>query len=191
MEARRWIRTVLVWVGLAATLGAGHHYSGTVILGGSSSQRAMARWALDRFAAEGLALPPLEIRFQAKESACGGYLGSYADGTATVCGARATRMTRRTLLHEVAHAWTNSRLSREEEVRFLEFRGLRTWNADGVPWEERGFEQAAEVMSWALCDQGSGYLRPFIPNNAVEQLTDSYELLTGKPLPKLGSQRVQ
>ncbi len=40
-------------------------------------------------------------------------------------------------------------------------------------------------MSWALGDQGTGYLRPFIPDNSVSQLTGAYELLTGKPLPEL------
>jgi hypothetical protein len=169
----------------AMTLGAGQPDWGPVITGGTPSQRAMARWALAGFAAEGLLLPPLEIRFLASESACRGGLGFYVDGVARICGISATRMTRRTLLHEMAHGWINSNLSVDEQLRFLELRGLRTWNADGVPWEERGFEQAAEVMSWALCDQGTGYLRPLIPNNSVEQLSEAYELLTARPLPNL------
>jgi len=180
----------LVGVVAATTLGWGHHHSGTVIIGGSNAQRATAVWALTRFAADGLALPPLAILFQVSESKCGGSLGSYADGTITVCGSRVTRMTRRTVLHEMAHAWTNSHLTAHQQARFLESRALSTWNDAGVPWEERGFEQAAEMMSWALCDQGTGYLRPLIPNNSVDQLTDGYELLTGKPLPRLGTRRI-
>jgi hypothetical protein len=173
----------------AMSLGAGHPDSGTLITGGTPSQRAMATWALDRYAAEGLLLPPLEIRFLASESACREGLGFYVDGVVSVCGTRATRMTRRILLHEIAHGWANSNLSADEQVRFLGFRRLGTWNDDGVAWEERGFEQAAEIMSWALCDQGAGYLRPFIPDNSVSQLTGAYELLTGKPLPGLRGQR--
>jgi hypothetical protein len=173
----------------ALTLGAGQPDSRTVIIGGSPAQRGMARWALTRFAGEGLSLPPLEIRFSATESICREGLGFYGDGVVRVCGSGATRMTRRTLLHEMAHGWANSNLSADDQVGFLGFRGLRTWNDDGVAWEERGFEQAAEIMSWALCDQGTGYLRPFIPHNSIEQLTDAYELLTGKPLPELRGQR--
>ena len=173
----------------AMSLGGGQADSGIPIIGGTPAQRAMARWAIARVAAEGLSLPPLEIRFVAGESVCRGRLGFYADGLVSICGTRATRMTRRTLLHEIAHGWAESNLSHDEQVRFLEFRGLRTWNDDAVAWEERGFEQAAEVMSWALCDQGTGYLRPFIPDNSVSQLTGAYELLTGKPLPELAGRR--
>jgi hypothetical protein len=169
----------------AMTLGAGPPDSGTVIIDGTPSQRAIVRWALDRFASEGLLLPTLQIRFQASESGCRGGAGYYLDGVASVCGIRSNRMTRRILLHELAHGWAESNLSDDERVRFLEFRGLRSWNDDRVAWEDRGFEQAAEIMSWALCDQGTGFLRPFIPNNSVEQLTNAYELLTGRPLPAL------
>lgn len=174
---------------VALTLGASHRDSGTVIIGGTRAQRGMARWALARFADEGLSLPSLQIRFLASESICGERLGFYVDGVVGVCGTHATRMTRRTLLHEMAHGWANSNLSADEQVRFLGFRRLGTWNDDGVAWEERGFEQVAEIMSWALCDQGAGYLRPFIPANSVSQLTGAYELLTGKPLPELRGQR--
>jgi hypothetical protein len=178
----------VVGVIAAATLGASHGDSGSVIIGGTSEQRAMARWALDRYRSEGLLLPPLEIRFLTGQNVCRERLGFYAEGVVSVCGGRVTRMTRRTLLHEMAHGWANFNLSAEEQGQFLEFRGLKTWNSDQVSWEQRGFEQTAEVMSWALCDQGTGYLRPFIPDNSIEQLTDAYELITGKALPKIARQ---
>jgi hypothetical protein len=171
------------------SLGGGQADSGMPIIGGTPAQRAMARWALDRYAAGELLLPSLEIRFLASGSVCRESLGFYVDGVVTVCGTSATRMTRRILLHEMAHGWANSNLSEDEQVRFLGLRRLSTWNGEGVAWEERGFEQAAEIMSWALCDQGAGYLRPLIPDNSVSQLTGAYELLTGKPLPELAGRR--
>jgi hypothetical protein len=171
------------------SLGGGQADSGMPIIGGTPAQRAMATWALDRYAAGELLLPSLEIRFLASGSVCRESLGFYVDGVVTVCGTSATRMTRRILLHEMAHGWANSNLSEDEQVRFLGLRRLSTWNGEGVAWEERGFEQAAEIMSWALCDQGAGYLRPLIPDNSVSQLTGAYELLTGKPLPELAGRR--
>ncbi len=71
--------------------------------------------------------------------------------------------------------------------RFLALRGLTTWNGKQVPWDERGFEQGAEIIAWAIGDQGEGVLMPSIPNNAPQQLVDTFELLTGRPLPELSA----
>lgn len=62
-----------------------------------------------------------------------------------------------------------------------EFRGLRSWNASSDPWELRGYEQGAEIMSWAL---GERILTAQIPNNDPKQLAPAVELLTGVELPE-------
>ena len=188
MRTKRWIGTVVIAASGAMTLVAGQPDRDIAITGGTRAQQAMVHWAEARFAAAGLVLPPLEIRFHVDRNGCHERLGYFVDGVASICGTHANAMARRTLLHEMAHGWIGSNLSGAERVRFLELRGLRTWNDPGVAWDERGSEQAAEIMAWALDDQGTGILMPSIPNNSLERLADGYEFLTGDPLPSLPGQ---
>lgn len=172
------------------TLAASRIDTETRITGGTPSQRAMARWAIGRFEAGGLTLPPLDVRFHTARTGCYGRLGYYVDGTVDVCGVHVNQMSRRTLLHEMAHGWVESNVSPDQRARFLHLRRLRTWNDHGVDWEQRGFEHAAEIMSWALCDQGTGTQLPSVPLNSPDQLADAYKLLTGRPLPGLTAGRI-
>lgn len=155
------------------------------ITGGTSTQRAMARWAIGRFEAEGLRLPSLEIRFHGSPSGCGGRMGSYEDGIADSCGELDDRRGRRMLLHEMAHGWVEASVSADLKVRFLRLRQLEAWNDHEMDWEERGTEHAAEIISWALCDQGTGTHQASIPRNDPGQLAAAYLLLTGRTLPNL------
>jgi hypothetical protein len=181
MRTERWIGTAVIAGLTAMTLVAGQPVGDIPITGGNPAQQAMAHWAEARYAAAGLVLPPLQIHFHVDLSGCHERLGYFADGVASICGTHANPMARRTLLHEMAHGWINRNLSGAERVRFLELRGLRTWNDQGVTWDERGFEQAAEIMAWALDEQETGL--PMFPNNSLEQMADGYESLTGNLLP--------
>jgi hypothetical protein len=157
----------------------------TRITGGTPAQQEMARWAIGRFEAAGLSLPALEIRFHPTPNGCGGRSGGYADGKADLCGVHVNLLSRRDLLHEMAHGWVGSTVSAGLRARFLRLRQLESWNDQALDWDERGTEHAADIISWALCDQGTGIHRPSIPRNDVSQLADGYELLTGRPLPEL------
>lgn len=66
--------------------------------------------------------------------------------------------------------------------RFLELRELLSWNSSRDPWELRGYEQAAEIMAWAL---GERILTPHIPDDHLDQIAVAYELITGDALPPL------
>ena len=156
----------------------------TRITSGTSTQRAMARWAVGRFEAGGLRLPSLEIRFHRSTDGCEGRMGGYSNGTADLCSKYVNWMSRRTLLHEMAHAWVDVHVSADLEARFLRLRQLETWNDHAIDWEERGTEHAAEIISWALDGQGTGIRRASIPMNDPNQLAEAYELLTGLPLPR-------
>jgi len=85
------------------------------------------------------------------------------------------------MLHEIGHIWLDANTTQSLRDRFLEFRGLRSWDASSDPWELRGYEQGAEIMSWAL---GEWILTAQIPNNDPEQLAPAFELLTGVELPE-------
>jgi len=43
---------------------------GVTITGGTDEQSTIAEWALGRFEAAGLELPPMEIRFHTERAAC-------------------------------------------------------------------------------------------------------------------------
>ena len=64
-------------------------------------------------------------------------------------------------------------------------RGLTAWNDQGVIWDERGFEHAAETLAWAL---GHRFLAPGSPTTTPIRLIAAFELLTGGlPLPHPGN----
>lgn len=183
MDTRRWIGWLAV-VAFGATVLAARGTDPTVgIIGGTPEQRAMADWAVGRFEAGNLTLPSLEVRFHRDRSGCHDRLGYYEDGIASVCAVHVNQMSRRMMLHEMAHAWVEANVSAGLRERFLRLRQLETWNDQEVAWDERGTEHAADIISWALHDQGTGILLPSIPRNSVDELAVGFALLTGRPLP--------
>lgn len=185
METRRWIGWLAAAAMVALTIAMTWVDTETKITGGTPAQQEMARWAIGRFETAGLSLPSLEIRFHPTPNGCDGRLGGYAGGTVDLCGVHVNLMSRRTLLHEIAHGWVGATVSADLKARFLRLRQLESWNDPRVDWQERGTEHAADIISWALCDQGTGTQLPSIPRNAPDHLADGYELLTGRPLPQL------
>jgi hypothetical protein len=183
MRTTRWIGWLTVAAMAALTVAMSRVETETRIIGGTPAQQVMARRAVERFTVEGMDLPSLEVRFHRTPAGCGDRMGSYRDGEADICGTHVNSMSRRTLLHEMAHAWVDAHVSADLEARFLRLRQLETWNDHAVDWEERGTEHAAEIISWALDGQGTGTERPSIPRNDPEELAAGYELLTGDPLP--------
>jgi hypothetical protein len=184
MRTTRWIGWLTVAAMVALTLAMSRVVTETGITGGTPAQQAMARWAVGRFEAERLMLPSLEIRFHRSTNGCEGRLGGYSNGTADLCGEHVNWMSRRTLLHEMAHGWVEATASSDLKARFLRLRQLETWNDHDVDWEERGTEHAAEIISWALDGQPTGIQQASIPRNDPDELAAAYELLTGRPLPE-------
>jgi hypothetical protein len=155
---------------------------GIVVFSDNPAQQELARWAVARFDRAGLDPPSVEIRFYGDASGCGGHLGYAKDGGVHVCTVLVNEMARRNLLHEMGHLWIDQNVSRVDRDRFLELRGLQTWNASTVEWGYRGYEQGAEIMSWAL---GTRVLTAQIPDNDPGQLGAAFELLTGVGVPVL------
>ena len=149
---------------------------GIVVFSADPAQQELARWAAARFDRAGLDPPTVEIRFHGDASGCGGHLGHAQDGGVDVCTVLVNEMARRNLLHEMGHIWIDQNVSQRVRERFLELRHLSTWNASTADWDERGYEQGAEIMAWAL---GNRILTAQIPDNLPEQLGAGFELLTG------------
>jgi hypothetical protein len=143
-------------------------------------QVRLVRWAATRFESAGLAAPEVEVRFHTDASGCGGHLGFARSGRVDVCTVLVNEMARRNLLHEMSHVWIDENVTRAVRERFQELRGLRAWNASTDHWEERGYEQGAEIMAWALGDR---ILTAQIPDNGGVQLANGFELLTGVEVP--------
>jgi hypothetical protein len=155
------------------------------IEGGTAAQRAVAEWAVGRFVIGGLDLPTLSIRLHPDESGCRGRLGYWAERVADLCATTTTHIAVRTMIHELAHGWVDDNVSESDRAQFLALRDLRTWNDQNAVWDERGYEQAAEIVAWAVHDQGTGIHAPAFPGNSTRELADAYRFLTGAPLPEL------
>lgn len=183
MDTRRWIGRAALVAGVAVSLAGWRPEAGVAISGGTAEQQAMGRWAAERFEDAGIGVPTVALRFHEDRSGCEDRMGYYRDGVADLCGVHVNDLSRRTLLHELSHAWVDSHVSVSLEQRFLRLRQLETWNDDSADWEERGTEHAAEIVGWAVAGQPGGTGMPSIPMNDPRQLSDAYELLTGHPLP--------
>jgi hypothetical protein len=149
---------------------------GVTVFSDDPVQQQLAIWAVARFERAGLNPPRVEIDFHADASGCGGHLGYAKDGHVDVCTVLVNEMARRNLLHEMGHIWIDQNVSRADCDRFLEVRGLRTWNASTADWDDRGYEQGAEILAWALGDR---ILTAQVPENDPAQLAVAFEILTG------------
>jgi hypothetical protein len=153
--------------------------SGVVVISDDPAQQELARWAVARFERAGLDAPTVQISFHADRAGCRGHLGYARDGRVDVCTVLVNEMARRNLLHEMSHIWIDQNAPDTRREKFLDLRGLSSWNSSTDPWQERGYEQAAETMAWALGDR---ILSAQIPDNERAQLAAAFELLTGTQL---------
>lgn len=148
-----------------------------LVIGTATRQELdLARWAVERFEIAGLEPPRVEIEFHADPSGCAGHLGFARRTQVDVCTTLLNAMTRRALLHEMSHVWLDQNVSSWTRTTFLEVRGLASWNSAEDQWRLRGFEQAAEIISWAI---GERILSAQIPDNDPVQMAEAYALLTG------------
>ena len=151
----------------------------------SENEDALLQWAGARFARAGLDLPAVSVAFHHQRDACGGHPGLFRDQPAPridICGLfDLSTAARKTMLHELSHAWAYENLSDDDIDEFLTLRGLEIWAGPDAPWELKGTEHAAEIISWALFDRELDLVT--IPDADAEAIETSYRLLTGRPLP--------
>lgn len=151
----------------------------------TKADAALTEWALERFERAGLELPPLIIAFHDSRQSCQGHVGLYTSGNpgrVELCGFNWDRFLitpKKTLLHELGHAWAGATLTDEMREEFVQFRGLETWGDDRFPWAEQGSEQAAEIIAWALLDDEL-VMAP-IRNSDPQTLAEAFEFLTSMP----------
>jgi hypothetical protein len=151
-----------------------------VVFDADREQIRMARWAAWRFEIADLEVPEVEVHFHQDLAGCDGHLGYAKGGRVDLCMPEVDVPARRALLHEMGHIWLDEHIDASELVRFLELRGLRSWNSLDEPWNLRGYEHGAEVFAWAL---GERIITPSIPDNEPEKLEVAFQMLTGSELP--------
>ena len=151
-----------------------------VIHGGDTAQARSVEWALRRYRAAGLqGMPALDVYLHTPHEDCHGYLATFQEGRIDLCtGESSEPYARKIALHELAHAWAKANVDTDVRERFLQLRHLTAWNDFSLPWKERGTEQTAEIIAWAL---GEGEVTPLLPLPIdTDDLVEAYALLTGR-----------
>jgi hypothetical protein len=190
-SATRYGAGILLFAALPATcwLRYGHadtpsEIRGITVSGATQEQVELVRWAVGRFELWGLAAPAAAIRFHTDGTACGGHLGFARGGVVDICTTLVNAMSRRTLLHELGHLWLDENADETARRRFLELRDLRHWNDSSDPWRQRGYEQGAEIIAYAIGDR---ILTAQVPHNEPAALLEAFEVLTEPQLADPGS----
>ncbi|MDJ0665358.1 MAG: hypothetical protein QNJ75_12475 [Acidimicrobiia bacterium] len=145
-------------------------------------------WTHDLFSTAGLEFPRAAVEFHDNEEACGGARGRayFTDENLTTIVVCATHdnpaveetWRKRTLLHELSHAWIDQNVIDENLSSFTELRGLEEWSSREVNWEHRATEHAAEILMWGMQD-GDYNIDFRIDGTSCDELSAGYELLTG------------
>jgi hypothetical protein len=166
---------------------AGPAINSSLTTDGSQSENddALLEWAVSRFIGADLDLPAVYVAFHDQKEACAGHPGLFRDQPELridICGFfDFSTAAKKTLLHELAHAWAHENLSDRDIEEFLVLRGLEIWAGPRAPWELKGSEHAAEIISWALFDRELDLVT--IPDAGPEAIEASYRILTGRSLP--------
>ncbi len=163
-RAVTWI-IELTLVVTALVGGLGREASEVPAVTGSAALQGHLAAALALFDEHGLPQPDLaEVRFDSTDPRCEGRYGLY-DGTSRsvllcfdadtmILGSDETlhRREQRVLLHELAHAWTETHTGTDQREQFMGVHGVERWNDLGDRWHTRGTEIAAETFVWVLTD---------------------------------------
>lgn len=162
----------------------------------SEDQIQLVEWTIERFAENDLVFPEVaEIVFPPTAACEGGVSGVavHREGGSSidVCTTAETasveeetgvyvptRAERRTILHELAHVWNFAHVSEYRKEAFVTERGLEAWIGDGIDWDRRGSEHAAEILMWGLMDEAVPMLR--LEQRSCADLAVGYRILTGR-----------
>jgi hypothetical protein len=152
-----------------------------LVFGGTAEQREIAAWALQRFADAGLGVPVVDVHLHQDLAECKGNRGIYNSGLQRidVCVNE-----RNVVLHEIAHAWNHENLSAAQRFEYVKVGGFGSWDDTDTPWSERGSEDAADTIAWALLDEP---ITMSSPDGPIAQRDTAYLLLTGSHAPRISA----
>jgi hypothetical protein len=150
------------------------------IHGATAAEERVIDWSIRRYREAGLdGMPNLDVYLHRSDTDCRGGIGYYLSGRIDLCTKDASEpYQRKFALHEMAHGWIEANVDAATLDRFMDDRGIVTWNDRSYDWKQRGTEQAAEIVAWGL---GEGEIAPLLPTPVADgQLAELYELLTGR-----------
>ena len=133
------------------------------------------RRAVEKFDTAGWPLTNTEVRFDV--DACDGPVRAFhafEHGHHVVVMCAETELT---LLHELAHVWSDLYLDEAQRAEWVELRGLESWHEG--EWRDRGTEHAAEIIAFGLYD--TPHVPRAIGNNDYRTVTEAFEWLMGMP----------
>ncbi len=81
-------------------------------------------------------------------------------------------------LHELAHIWMVDHLSDDIRSAFNDMAGLTVWRGAEAEWADRGVEQAAFAIPWAITGTEDALWPIFFEEATCEELVERYRLLT-------------
>lgn len=151
----------------------------TQVVGGTHSQRESAFWAIAQFEKAGLTVPSIAIRFHQDSESCNSHRGIFSSGLqrVDVCVEEPS-----VILHEIAHAWNHTNLTDAKRSEYVSVGGFGSWDDPETPWYDRGSEDAADTIAWALLDDP---ITGFTANGPIAQANAAYLLLTGEDAPRV------
>lgn len=152
----------------------------------SDGQAAAVARMIGLYERAGLEMPPLVIRGSDDGADCGHHEGvhrSRGDWSEVVlCTDGGTGWERRTVAHELAHAWVAHHVTDEQRDEFRELRGWTHWrDYEAAEWRDNGTEQAAEIISWGVYDARTPLL---VDVHSCAGLHAAYTSLTGRTAPQ-------
>ena len=150
------------------------------IHGANAAEERAIDWSIRRYREAGLeGMPDLQVYLHRSHEDCNGGIGYYLAGRIDLCTkASSEPYQRKFALHEMAHGWIETNVDGAILDRFMQVRGIATWNDRSFDWKQRGTEQAAEIVTWGL---GEGEIAPLLPQALdAPALARLYELLTGR-----------
>jgi len=151
----------------------------------SPDQQDAIDWAISRFEMVGLDVPEAEIHFYPTAESCGHHDGLYEqiDGrhVLSICvrdgsSAHVTMFRRRTVAHELAHAWEHENLDERDREDLMTLLDTEVWYSADVEWKDRGGERLAETIVWGLFDQRN---RPVLVDQPCHEMHRDFIEITG------------
>jgi hypothetical protein len=169
------------------------------VFNGTPGLEGMIAWGFDQFWSSGFGTPKVTrvVFYDKQVDRCEGIIGMILADVVTLCfdAYEACRdqpcstwqpIAKRTVLHELAHAWMAEHVDQTTIKEFLQTTGLPTWASTKHLWAERGAELGADTIAWALMDEPTNIYRQSRAL-ACPRLADYFEVLTGRrpPAPTL------